>query len=144
MYSTLYDAEARVNAIYPIHMSGDPDHPPEWLEEFCRFIDSPAVMGEMEHFPELADLMRRLDDFESSKDLGMAIAEAWALYGSRGFMVFASVCVRTYQSPSAFYSGWGHTQLLWFFVEDVDQIEPELLKRASALHASQAEKVGAA
>jgi hypothetical protein len=144
MDSTLYDAQARVNAIYPIHMIGDPEHPPEWLEEISSFLDSPAVVSELNNFPELAYMVHNLDDYGSSKDVGMAIAKAWATCARHGFMVFASVCVRTYLSPDTFYSGWGHTQLIWFLVEYVDQIEPELLKRASALHASQAKKMVAA
>ncbi|MVA24516.1 hypothetical protein V6582_05720 [Agrobacterium vitis] len=144
MHNNLYDAEARVNGIYPIHMLGDPESPPEWLEELCEFIDIPAHMKELEKLPELARLLSDLDQFDSSKELAEAIAERLVLSGRRGFMVHASVCVRRYTSSDAFFSGWGHTQLLWFFCENVDQIEQELLRKACAFHASRAEKVGAA
>jgi hypothetical protein len=144
MYDTLYDAEARVNAIYPIHMIGDPEHPPEWLEQLSDEIDVPATMKEMQQFPELSGVISGLDDFGSSEDVALAIADKWVLNGRHGFMVWASVCARQYIGPDTFYSGWGITLAVWFFVEDVAQVEPELLKRAVALHTIAEQKAGAA
>ncbi|MBB4954374.1 hypothetical protein H4S14_004139 [Agrobacterium vitis] len=145
MDNTLYDAEARVDAIYPIHMIGDFENPPEWLERLSYDIDVPETMKEMQQFPEMTGAMSPFADFGSSEEVGVAIAEAWARCGRRGFMVSASVCARQYIDPDTYYSGWGITKRIWFFVEEIDQVEPELLKRASALHAkAKAEKAGAA
>ncbi|BCH63241.1 hypothetical protein RvVAT039_04570 [Agrobacterium vitis] len=144
MYENLYDAEARVDAIYPIHMLGDPQSPPDWLEEFCDAIDVTANADLAVSFPELAKLVAHIDEFTSPRRLRETVAELWELNGRRGFMATASICIRTYLAPDTWKSGWGYTQQLWFYVESVDAIEPELLKRAADLHAAQAKKVGAA
>lgn len=135
MYTNLYDAEARVAAIYPIAMIGDAEYPPKWLREFAENFDNIYVSEIIASHPELARVAEA-GDFEDDKTHAAAFAEQWQLAGRGGFIVFAEVCIRRYtEGSTAYYSGWGYIQLTWLYCETIDEVLPKTLAFAERLHA---------
>ncbi|MHC2481311.1 hypothetical protein [Rhizobium leguminosarum] len=135
VYTNLFDAEARVAAIYPIGMIGDPENPPEWVEQFTEdadFGDAKAIFGEHAELERLTNV----DDFASTVEHAAAVAEAWVMSGREGFLVRTEICQRRYvgNGSSAYYSGWGIVALGWIYVETADQVEKAVLIKATAMH----------
>ncbi len=134
LYDNLFDAEARVAAIYMIEALGDPDSPPDWLQDFVDNTDLPDVRTILEAHPELADAID-MNKFEDCKEQASALMERWSLVGRKGLIVKAEICVRRYRAGTTiFSSGWGHLRWRWFTVDDLDLIVPTLLGIASGQH----------
>jgi hypothetical protein len=134
MYTNLHDAEARVAAIYPIGMIGDPEYPPKWLIEFAGNYDNIYVSEIIASHSELVPVAEA-EDFDDDKLQAGAFAEQWQLAGRTGFIVFAEICIRRYKDGStAYYSGWGYVQLAWLYCETIDEVLPKTLALAERLH----------
>lgn len=134
VYDNLLDAEARVAAIYMIEALGDPESPPEWLQDFVDDTKLPDVSAILEAFPELASVID-MDQFEDGKEQAGAIMERWCLTGRTGLIVKAEICVRRYQpGTQSFFSSWGHLRWRWFTVDRLDMVVPTVLSLASQQH----------
>lgn len=132
----LAEEEARIAAIYPLGGMGSPEYPPEWFEDLYEDLcgeSDPLI----EVFPELKKLQ------ESGVDNYTEWAEA--LYWARrsGFLARVEVCVRNYQSTGIFFSGWGHVQLNWVYVEHFAQLSEAVLTVARSQHEAERAKAGA-
>lgn len=131
-YETLFDAEARVEAIYPLLGIGDPDAPPSWIEEFLESCGPKEYAGIAERCPDLGRL--ELGERSRVKDAAADLAQMWLISRQTGFFVLAHVNVRTYQSDTAFWSGPGHVRIHWLFVASADEAIPLVLDVASRQH----------
>lgn len=136
----LYDCEAQICGLFPIHAIGDAESPPEWVENFVEAYQFEALA---QQFPELQGL---LDDNDLSyRQMASEVADRWLMKRRTGYIVQAHVNVRQHQKGStAFFSGPGHQQIHWFFVSSADDAVPELIKRAEEQHAQSRAKAGAA
>ncbi|WP_085025567.1 hypothetical protein [Ensifer aridi] len=145
MYDNLLDAEARIAAVYPIEMIGDPENPPKWVEEFAKNIDNDFVASIVEQLPELAPVANP-EAYLSEKDHAQAIAAEWAWAGRKGFVVSFEVCMRRYQKDGSgiFVSGWGAYHLCWLYAEAIDEIGPKVLAVACDLHSKAEARAAAA
>lgn len=135
----LYDSEAQICGLFPIHAIGDAESPPDWVE---TFVDAHAFEKLARDFPELAGLLEASN--LSSREMATEVAERWSLVGRTGFIVEAQVNVRAYQKGGSFFSGPGHQQIHWFYVCSADNAVPELIKLAEEQHARSRAKAGAA
>jgi hypothetical protein len=136
----LYDSEAQIFGMFPIHGIGDAESPPDWVE---TFVDSHAFEKLARDFPELAGLFEASN--LSSREMATEVAERWSIVGRTGFIVEAYVNARTYQRGcTSFFSGPGHQQIYWFYVCSADNAVPELIKLAEEQHARSRAKAGAA
>lgn len=143
MYDNLFDAEARVAAIYPIHGIGDSETPPEWVEEFLFGCGSTDLQAIAEHCPELAKIDP--DHYAQTRDLAFDVANGWVLKARQGYIVEAHVCVRSYlDSSSSWYSGWGHYQIYWIYVASADDAIARTIELANRQHDEAQTKAGAA
>lgn len=134
----LYNSEAQICGLYPIHGIGDAENPPEWVE---AFVDSHAFEKLARDFPELGGLLEA--DQLSTSEMATELAERWAIVGRTGFIVQAHVNVRAYQKGGSFFSGPGHQQIHWFYVFTAENAVPELIKRAEEQHARSKAQAGA-
>ncbi len=136
----LYDCEAQICGLFPIHAIGDAESPPEWVE---TFVDAQEFEAFAEQFPELQQLID--DNSLSSRQMASEVADRWVLKRRSGYIVQAHVNVRRYEKGStAFFSGPGLQQIHWFYVSSADDAVPELIKRAEEQHARSRAKAGAA
>lgn len=133
--SALYEEEARVAAIYPVGMIGDPESAPDWLEELyesCIDADDP--------------LFQALPELKADADAASEWAEALVLRSRTGFVVKWEVCVRHYLGAGkmGFRSGWGHVRFGVFYTETIEEIGPAVLKIARDQHEAERRKAGEA
>lgn len=130
----LFEEEARVAAIYPLGMIGDPENPPAWLEELHEAVTSP------DH-----SLFKALPELKHDAKDAADWADSLFMSGRSGVIVSYEVCVRQYVKPpsTAFYSGWGYYSTGYLYVETVDEVGPAVLTVARKLHAISREKAGA-
>ncbi|SOC83091.1 hypothetical protein SAMN05421890_1535 [Ensifer adhaerens] len=132
----LAEEEARIAAIYPLGGMGSPENPPEWFEDlYDDLCDADDPLFDI--FPELKKL----------QETGVDSNEEWAyalFYKRRsGYLVRMEVCVRDYRSASSFFSGWGHVQLHWVYVEEMSELPEAVLAAARQQHEAEALKAGA-
>ena len=136
----LFEHDAQICGMYPIHAIGDAESPPDWVETFVEGYEFETVA---KHFPDLAELLERQD--LSTKELASEIAERWIMRRHSGFIVHGQVNVRTYaEGGKSFFSGPGYQQIHWFYVATADEAVTELIQRAEAQHAKSRAKAGAA
>jgi len=130
----LFQEEARVAAIYPLGMIGDPESPPAWLEELHEAVTSRGH-----------SLFKALPELKHDANDAAGWADSLFMSGRAGFIVSYEVCVRQYVKPpsTAFYSGWGYYSTGYLYVETVDEIGPAVLVAARKLHEISREKAGA-
>mgnify|MGYP001066397565 CR=1 FL=1 len=113
MDTRLYDVEARIAGLYPIAGIGDPEYPPEWVGEFCEWVEGPAS-GVFSALQELARFDED-EDYPAPSD----VCEAWINAGRTGAVMLVEWCVRHYAGRGGvFTSGWGHTRFLYVYVPD--------------------------
>lgn len=145
MYTNLFDAEARVAAIYPIEMIGDPENPPKWVEEMAENIDDTFIGGIIDEMPELHSV-RSADPYLNEKDHAQALAHEWVWARRSGFIVHCEVCWRRYPEAGsdAFYSGWSIVSLCWIYAETLEEISAKVLAVATELHNKAKARAGAA
>ncbi len=130
----LFQEEARVAAIYPLGMIGDPESPPAWLKELHESVTSPSH-----------SLFKALPELKPDADDAADWADSLFWSGRTGLVVLYEVCIRRYTKPpsTAFYSGWGFYNTGGLYVETFDEIGPAVLAAAKRLHAASREKAGA-
>lgn len=134
MYANLHEAGARVAAVYPIDMIGDPENPPKWLIEFAGNYDNIYVSEIIASHPELVPVAEA-EDFDDDKVQAEAFAEEWRRAGRTGFIVFAEICIHRYRDAGpGYYSGWGYFQLAWLYCATIDEVMPETLALAARMH----------
>lgn len=128
METPLFDLEARVAAIYPIHMLGDPENPPDWVEA----LGDELTDANNPIFDDLPELKPLADDDET-------IPERWAmalcLAGRLGFLVYYEACIRKYHDAGSWSSSWGYYRSGYVYAATVDEIEPKVIAIAERQHA---------
>lgn len=145
MYTNLFDAEARVAAIYPISLIGDPEFPPKWVIDFADNLDNEYIADIVSDMPEL-EWTTSADAYSmSEKERAMAIAFDWQASGRDGLIVHFEVCMRRYlKVGSSFVSGWGAVYLCWAHADTVDEISGKVLAIATQIHEAAKARAGAA
>lgn len=136
----LFEHEAQICGMYPIHGIGDAENPPDWVE---TFVDAHGFEAVSKQFPDIVKLLERQD--LSSEDLAIECAGRWIMRRNTGYIVHAQVNVRDYSADgNSFCSGPGYQQIHWFYVATADEAVTELIQRAEAQHAKSRAKAGAA
>lgn len=132
MATNLFDAGARVAAVYPIGMIGDPENPPSWLYEIA---DSPFLMEvlrlDLPEWRPIADLAHHHD----TSAVARALADAMFLASRAGFIVRAEVKARQYYAEAEFEATWDHFCSLYLHAPDAFAILPRVVTAAEKLHA---------
>lgn len=123
----LFYLEARIEGIFPL-VAGDPEGPPDWLEDFCEDADS-ASKSVFERFPHLAKFIATGDETEPA-----AVAEALCLYTTPGFVCKIQWCPRRYLDGGSFMSGWGWTTWRWVYGETAEAAIENALQAAEQHH----------
>ena len=131
----LFEEEARVAAIYPVGMMGDPESPPDWLSELYEDIANDGH-----------PLLQALPELKADADDACVWADALFMHSRSGFIVKYEVCIRQHSpAPStSFYSGWGYVRFGFLYLETFDEIGPAVLKIARDQHEAERLKAGAA
>ena len=131
----LFQEEARVAAIYPIGMMGDPEPPPKWLEEMFEEFTGP------EH-----SLFKALPELKPDAGEASEWADSLFMSGRAGLLVIYEACIRQYVEPpsTAFYSGWGLYRTGYLHVETFHEIGPAVLKVVREQHDAERPTDGAA
>ncbi|MGM4981893.1 hypothetical protein [Rhizobium sp. 11_C7_N12_5] len=131
MTKNLFDLGARVAAVYPIGMIGDPENPPSWLYDIAG---STFLMEHLQQdLPEwrpIADLARH----HHTKTVASALADAMFLARRGGFIVRAEVKARQYYGETEFEATWDHYCSLYLHAPDAFAILPRVLTAAEKLH----------
>lgn len=130
----LFEEEARIAAIYPIGMMGDPENPPEWLTELFEACTSPSD-----------DLFKKLPELHPQAESVYEWADGLIMRSRTGFVVRFEVCTRTYLAPpsTAWMSGWGCYHFRYLYIEAFDEIGPTVLAAVRAYHEASRLKAGA-
>jgi len=122
----LYQEEARVEAIYPLALMGDPERIPAWLEDFVDYHDEPS-RPIFEALPELVALIDVQDPH--------LWAEALQRCTRRGLIIRYEVMIRAYRGASgAYFSGWGRVRYGYLYAEEIDDVGPAVLAVARRQH----------
>ncbi len=129
----LFQEEARVAAIYPLGMIGDPESPPDWLKELHEAVASPSH-----------SLFESLPELKPDADDAAVWADSLFMSGRAGLIVSYEVCIRQYVDPeaTAFYSGWGFYNTGYLYVETFDEIGPAVVAVAQKLHDISRQRAG--
>ena len=143
MEKNLFDHEARIAGMYPIHAIGDAESPPEWVEDFLDGVGPRDYQQILLECPELLPVAEP-NDFDRTRDQAAAFAEQWTLHSRTGYLVRAEVCVRRYENRTSFWSGWGLCQLYWLFVPSAEDAIARVIDVASQQHEASKAKAGAA
>lgn len=128
----LFEQEARVAAIYPIGMIGDPEGIPDWLKELYEAVVEPKH-----------PLFQALPELKADADDASEWAESLIISRRTGFVVKFEVCIRKYLKPpvTAWNSSWGFYSVRYIYVEGAADIGTTVLTVVREYHEACRQKV---